>query len=77
MIFFFFFFVLDFSELDIRVGTNTAIDFLRSLLRMISIGFITRGDVVVADNASVHDAQHVLPRLYMTLRRVGVKLVFL
>lgn len=62
---------------EIRRGSNTQFDYALFLADCMSTGALTRGDVLVIDNASVHVGRATFELICTTLQRIGVKLLLL
>lgn len=60
-----------------RAGTNNATDHLETMTDLLNAGVLKRGDVLIMDNARIHDAEDMLPILDILLRAAGVVLYFL
>jgi hypothetical protein len=60
-----------------RSASNTSYDFLFFLVELALAGFLVAGDVLVLDNASVHNAQLIGPPMDAFLQVTGVRLLFL
>lgn len=60
-----------------REGSNSAIDFLNYVLGLIRIGFITNGDILICDNASIHRSVDIVPHLSAALTAAGIRMIFL
>jgi transposase len=58
-------------------GTNTAEDFLAYVIGMIASGFLTAGDILICDNASIHKATEIIDRLDAAITAANVRLIFL
>ena len=60
-----------------RVEANAGIDFLDCILQLVEGGFLVAGDILVMDNASIHDSAEICDALDALLQCAGVRLVFL
>jgi hypothetical protein len=61
----------------ICVGTNKAIDFFELIVNFLNQGVLTRGDILVLDNAKIHKAAEILGMLSIILDAAGVHMYFL
>jgi len=62
---------------DLRVGTNSAIDFYDTVFHLVVAGTLVTGDYLICDNASIHRAAEIHDALSALLTAAGVRLVFL
>jgi len=60
-----------------RTVSNTSYDFLLFLVEVARAGHLKAGDVLVLDNASVHNSELIARRLQLFLVITGVRLLFL
>jgi transposase len=63
--------------LSYREESNTAEDFMKFIARAIVDKYLARGDILICDNATVHDSAEILETLVMVLELLGIKLVYL
>ena len=63
--------------ISMRSGSNTRWDYAKFILHCLQEGHLTVGDVLVVDNASVHNSLDSFEMLIQLLKVAGVKLVFL
>lgn len=66
-----------FAVSDPRVDVNTSWDFLEFVLQQIIDGRLVHGDVLVCDNASIHNAGATLGILNEIFTARGMRLIFL
>ena len=62
---------------SLRKNSNTQVDFFEFLCHAISLGYITPGDFVVLDNASVHKGRYIKDEIDALLETYQFKLIFL
>jgi len=62
---------------DLREGTNTALTFFQFAVYLLAFGHLVAGDVLVLDNARIHNAQLILPPLVQLMRQHGVQMLFM
>jgi len=62
---------------DIRYGTNTALTFFEFVVYLLAAGHLSAGDVLVLDNARIHNAQAMLPELVQLMQQNGVQMLFM
>jgi len=62
---------------QIREDSNTAIDFLRFLIYLLSTKHLTKGDYLVLDNAKVHCSEEILECMSDITRAAEVRIIFL
>lgn len=60
---------------DPRVESNTAEDFCSFLVHLIMVGVLRPGDVLIADNASVHTSEDIIDLVSRVLRVANVNRV--
>lgn len=60
-----------------RTASNTSYDFLLFLVELAQDGYLTAGDVLVLDNASVHTSSLIGPQLRQLLAATGIRLLYL
>jgi len=60
---------------NVHAGTNSAVDFVATLTHLRSINFLTPGDVLVVDNAPIHECARTRAALLFVLRAAGVRLL--
>lgn len=58
---------------DPRVESNTGLDFCKFLLHLIGAGVLRPGDVLIADNASVHGSDDVIDVVSAVLEATNVR----
>ena len=56
---------------------NNALDFLLFVIDLVQSAVITRGDVVVLDNAPIHNRQDILVPMHTVLTAAGITMWFL
>ena len=56
---------------------NDAFDFLMLMIDLVQSGVLVQGDVVVLDNAPIHNADAILQPLHVLLMSAGITLWFL
>jgi len=54
---------------NVHAGTNSAVDFVATLTHLRSINFLTPGDVLVVDNAPIHECAHTSGTSFRAARR--------
>ena len=60
-----------------RVNSNDSTDFLRTVVWLLREGALVPGDILVMDNAAIHDAAAIQEFLDPIFEFGGVRLVFL
>jgi hypothetical protein len=60
-----------------REQSNTALDFVQFLLEAVQAGFLKRGDILVCDNARIHNACEIQALIVRMNDEWGVQLKFL
>jgi transposase len=60
-----------------RTESNAQEDFFKFVVECVQGGYLTQGDTLVCDNASVHGGSETLETLLQYLKLKGVKLVYL
>lgn len=60
-----------------REQSNTAFNFIEYLIAAVNAGFITRGDILICDNARVHTAFDIQDLVLRIVQEWGVQLKFL
>jgi len=58
-------------------GTNSAVDHLESIVNWLEHGVLLAGDVLILDNASIHNSVEVLGLISLLLDAAGVRMYFL
>lgn len=62
---------------DIRTESNTGLDFLQFMLVSLNERYLQPGDIIIMDNASVHNADEFTEDLYNLLQENNIDLRFL
>ena len=62
---------------DARVESNIANDFLDVIVQLLKGGILTSGDILICDNATVHNSREIAEMLTLLLDAAGVRLVYL
>jgi len=62
---------------DLHEGTNTALTFFQFVVYLLAAGHLVAGDILVLDNARIHNAQAMLPELVQLMQQNGVQMLFM
>jgi transposase len=68
---------LGFVVSDLRIGSNTAFDFLEWVVSLFEARVIVAGDYFVLDNARIHTAEAIAPALDALFTAFGARLIFM
>jgi transposase len=61
----------------LRTGSNTQFDFELFLADCIATGYLTQGDILIMDNASVHVGNETFATVHDTISQLNINLCFL
>ena len=62
---------------DARVESNVGLDFLDSIVQLLEGGMLLAGDILIIDNATVHNSAEIAETLGLLLQLARVRLVYL
>jgi transposase len=63
-------------RMTMKEETNTSIDFIRFCLSLFESGAITKGDILILDNAKIHTSSATFIVLYALAQAVGARIGF-